>query len=471
MGRALEVKPPLPVGPVDIAPIVALGSEIEPSEPGYAWERLPGWIAEVMGVYDNIGNRPIIGVDLCSSIPVYAQILRAHEFSRDGARAAELARSLFSDEVMPQLKTAGLAPISRELAKDRAAKALLGSAIQETLYTITAPAAERKEKGLNEVLYSELLLRLLEQDVSYEEYHVGSDLHFNTTHHPQTYFEAVSAVRIPSADALAARARLATGRGWPSDRLLAQKATEPVGEERAFELIEWQAAHLTRTIAGNKRYRPARFFSFDAASPRDIAVSSLANTPQATQELDIYSHAVGNLFDRDQHIQGNVFEELPFPDESLALITCFDGWPFDFQLDESLHTNHEDFGQVALEMLEGFYRKLSPGGKLVIFPWGVHTQSHLEKKAAQRVMDGVVAEFARRVGHGVDKKVLHRETLHGWMSSADRETSELNSPVFNLDDDHFVALVVTKPKSSSLRNRDHSARVGNSALTAAQIQD
>ncbi len=67
LDSALGRHPPLPVGSRDISDIVELAKNVPSSAPGYAWERLPSWIAEIKGVYEYIGGIPIIGLDICSS--------------------------------------------------------------------------------------------------------------------------------------------------------------------------------------------------------------------------------------------------------------------------------------------------------------------------------------------------------------------------------------------------------------------
>lgn len=465
----LSWRPPLPAGELDVFTHTSSEESEEATEPGYAWERLPGWIAEVQGVYDNVGKKPIVGVDVCSSVPVYAQTLRAHEFARSGARGNELMRALFSSETFAQLESTTLLPITSALSKDKSSRELLAAAIQEVLYTVTEEETRRDNDKPNPELMSRLEDKLTNQSVIYEKFHVSSDLHFRTTESDTTYFDRLVSQQIPSLAALSARARLSEGNGREDDMLLA-KSTESAGSEQAQKLIKWQARYLADHISGNRRFRPARYFSMDIADPVQIASSSMVNSPQPSQEIDLFKHAINSLGNTKQHIRGSIFNKLPFPDNSLALITCFDAWPFHFQLDEEQHTQHEDFGKIALDVLVGFYNKLAPGGKIVIFPWAVHSDSHSERKAADRVLDAVAVEFSRLIKHGVNRQILHRETLESWMSIADKETLDKMSPVFNDGVDHLEALMVVKPKESSLKNREHINTIGGNIVSTVQAQ-
>lgn len=457
----------MPAGTLDV---VSQTENAEATEPGYAWERLPSWLAEVHGVYEEIGSRPIVGVDVCSSVPIYAQTLRAYEFARSGVRASELVRTLFSNETFAQLADTTLQPVALALSKSKDARRLLVAATQEVLYTLTADETYRDDDRPNRKLISHLEQQIATQHTTYEKFHVSSDLRFKTTDSKATYLEKVTDLAIPSDLALTARTRLSQGVGDTNADIKLAKDTKLVGEDQAQKLIRWQARYLADHISGNKRFRPARFFSVDIADPQEIASSSAMNSSQSSQQLELFKYAMNSLGDANQHIQGNIFDKLPFPDNSLAHITCIDAWPFHFQLDEKKHESHEDFGKVALDVLIDFYNKLAPGGKIVIFPWAVHSDSYAERKAADRVLNAVAVEFARQIKGCVNRQIHHVETLESWMSVADKETSDKMSPVFSNGVDHLEALMVTKPKESSLRNRERINTIGSTAVSKARAR-
>lgn len=462
----LEYKPPVPHGQVDISYLKARLSEA-PTAHGYAWERLPSWLARASETYKQIGNIPIVTLDLCASVPLYAQLLRGNEFLRDGNRARDLSSSLVGNEALQNLKNnhGNLVPTARAFSQDGESRNMLSAILQESLYEITPEEVARDQKykrnglfqqRLQEKLFTQRHFYVQERDEKdAPDVEVGWGLRIHKTEDDRSYLEHIQELQIPSQTAVEARQRLANsdGRGQ-SDRELA-KQTQEVGVELATEYIEWQAGYLASLVVGDKRYKPARFLSMDSSDPEDIALSGIANTPDTTKSLNLFSHAISSLFEPRQHITGNMFKELPFPDNSLALITCFDGWPFHFQADEELHGD-ADFGQVAVDTLLSFYAKLAHGGKIVIFPWTTNRESHEDRKADKKVLEGALVEFGRKVHHGISRDLLPREVLFEWMSHSDRETSERLSPIFELPDEFFEAVIIDKPNESSARARSHS---------------
>lgn len=235
----------------------------------------------------------------------------------------------------------------------------------------------------------------------------------------------------------------------------------------AFEYILWQAEQLADKIVGNKRYRPARHISADNANRRQTALSSIANTPQPTQELYLFPHAISSLDDPNQHLVFNMLDSIPLPSNSVALITCFDGWPGHFQKDEELHGD-QDTGEVILNVLLEMYDKLAYGGKIVIFPWRTHKESYADMKADAKVLDAVVVEFSRLVQHAVHIAKIHKDVISRWMSTSDRQTLATMSPIVNNAYDDFPALIITKPTESSMRSRN---RVDKRHAQAERLHD
>ncbi len=138
LADVLNSRPPIPHGRADISALEEKAAGLEPTAPGYAWERLPLWLTKVDEVYQT-ADGPIIGVDLGSSIPMYAQYLRGVEFVRDGVRAKELVSNLFNDEAFRLIRGENgfLRPLVAAASKDHLSKALLDSSIQEFLYKLT----------------------------------------------------------------------------------------------------------------------------------------------------------------------------------------------------------------------------------------------------------------------------------------------------------------------------------------------
>jgi hypothetical protein len=476
----LRFRPPLPCDKADISDIAAQITEV-PEEPGYAWERLPSWLARVSETYKLIGRVPIITLDIGSSVPLYAQLLRSNEFVRDGRRAGDLSKTSMGSEAAQTLRreNAKLLPISHALSRDEPARNLLCAALQECLYEITPDEAARDQRHKRDGRFQQRFhAKLLGQKRYYvqeeqpeaggRDVEVGWGLRIHSLEDAHSYAKRVQQLRIPNQGALEARERLAKSGGKdPADRELA-KQTEAVGSKLADEYIAWQAKFISSFVVGDKRYKPARFLSMDASDPRQIALSGIANTPDTTKSLNLFSHAISSLSEPQLHIRDSLFGELPFPENSLALITCFDAWPFHFRTDEQLHGD-TDFGDVILDTLMEFYDKLAFGGKIVIFPWTTKHERYKDEKADKKVLEGALLEFCQRVHHGVSRDLLPREVLREWMSVSDKETAETLSPIFKSNDPYFEALIINKPEKKSARAR--KASLGRSAIGQSLTQE
>jgi hypothetical protein len=469
----LNWRPPIPYGFADISALAKQAKSIEAGEPGYAWERLPLWLAKVEETYEGIGKLPIVTLDIGSSVPLYAQYLRTYEFMRDGVRARELSNVLFDDTALRllQKKDKRFKPLTLVAARDEASKLLLESALQEFLYT-SAPGDIDPSTGRYDELAENLFERLMSQRYTFSEERTGTHredsrgLRVIKTEDSQSYFQRISNLPVPSTRALQARQTLAVYKDSEESRALAGE-TEPVGEELAERLIKEQARMLAYTLKHNsRRYRPARFLSFDSSDPAEIALSSLINMPESTRSLELFSHAVNSLGERRQHVTGSIFETLPFPDNSLALITCFDAWPFHFQTDPGTHGVNANFKEVAVNTLQNMYEKLAYGGRLVIFPWAIKRGSYEETLGDTLMFRAVEKEFALRTGvrHGVGTELFPAEVLMDWMSVSDRQTAEDMSPIFESQDDAFDVLTIKKPSASSVKA--HASHIGKMATRA-----
>jgi hypothetical protein len=91
LDNVLLWRPPLPVDRVDISDIEALAAVGDATEPGYAWERLPRWLAEIEATFKRADDVPVVHFDICSSLPLNVQMMRALEFKRSAERANDRA--------------------------------------------------------------------------------------------------------------------------------------------------------------------------------------------------------------------------------------------------------------------------------------------------------------------------------------------------------------------------------------------
>lgn len=480
--ESFNTHPPIPCGYAEISDLalIAMAGE-EPSEPGYAWERMVlRFFHEANLTTHAIGDKKLISeLDICSSNPILSEYKRANQFARSGLRARDIANDLFSSNSTRALKEESfyLSAANTVLAKDKVARGLLQAALQECLYQITTEEwdAEKPERAFYHRLRDKLFTQTHSYNVEQSTRNMETrwQIYIEPEEHGQTYFERLCQLSTLTAEAHEAKARM-TGEDEGSfcriDDMTTAQQREAAGEQLAAELLERQVAAIAQEVVGNPRYRPIRIFSMDNAAPLSIATSSIINTPASTQEMTMFSRATESLFNRHQHITGNMFNALPVPDDSLALITCIDGWPFHFQLDPEKHVNHEEFVQVAIDVLKGWYDKLAPGGKILIFPWAIYNpnDSHSDKKAHERSLKQVCEGLGDAIGHGVDSRRFSRGTLYEWMSVADRETADRISPIFKSNDTSYEALMITKPRESSMRT---VRKTGKVAIKESQSPD
>lgn len=475
MDEALQSRPPIPADLVDISELLAEIADSEVTEPGWAWTRLPLWIAEIESTYDRIGDIPIVTLDLCSSVPVYAHRLRFLEFERDGERARGLMGEMFSPESLANLnhENPELKPVQLVMSRHDTARRLLEAAIQESLYEITSDEAAG-DNASNPLYRQRLGDKLAAQHKAYTRSNEAlrkPGIQINSIDHESTYLEYLAHLEIRSNSHAAqqARQRMSRTEFSESDIALARQK-QAIGTELAAQYLDWQTNFIADRVVGHRRYRPARFLSMDKTDPRSIAVSALANMPESEVAHDGFSHAISSLFEPLQHIRGNIFDELPFPDNSLALITCFDAWPFHFQTDPQRHGPDQDFGPITEGVLHSLYRKLAYGGKMVIFPWSMNGESYATSKGGTTALTNIAANFGGSVDEQFNMKGIHRGTLNKYMSAADRETSDRMSPILASPNDYFFALVITKSKESSLNALRIKSHLGDLAITE-QAQD
>ncbi len=455
----LHSRPPVPVGRPDISELAAEAELRGASQAGWAWDKVPAWLAEVESTYNRTGDRPIVVLDLCSSLPLYAQRLRTLEFDRDAVRARGLIKETLGVESLAELRrhSPELAQVGRVLSAQAQPKRRLEAALQESLYEIT-PTEAVGTSATNPRYAHRLLGKLLVHRHSYTHNHELEGI--ETDRGPRverrednfTYLELLANLEIPSRDdeVIAAQQRLAEGTAQPEDIEIAPRK-QPVGNELAARFLDWHIDELAHIVVGSSRYRPARFISMDAAEPRDIAISALAKMPGVMRELDIFNQAAMSLFDPIQHLTSSIFKPLPFPDNSLTLISGFDGWPFHFQTDSAAHPKGTDFGQVTSEVLHELYGKLMHGGKLFIFPWAIHDKDYGTVKGGSRTLMEVAAAFGGAVNEQFSFRGVHRTTLGKYMSPTDRETSDRMSPILSSPSDYFLALVIDKSRQSTLQ--------------------
>jgi hypothetical protein len=481
--EVLNHRPAPPVGRVDISDLRAAAMEEENPTDAAGWSMGRGvlWADETAEPLARVGNIPKIVIDTTASLPIFGETTRGMQFDRAGAHARQMVRELFGTEKTGQLgeEAPGLQPLAHAMNRDQTARQLLEAGIWESLYQITLDEAAGTS-DTNPIYEQNLHSRLAAQTVTYVDARLAAESDEPLAETPkvergplltqvtdeQTYLEHLAALPIPTLAAREARRLLQKGSNNPLHRETARE-TEPAGDTLAESLIAWQAAQIAKQVVGNEEFQPTRIVTTDVADPRDIALSSIVHTPQATQELDVFSRAVQSLFDPNSHFVSNFFDELPFPDGSVALITSFVGYPGYFLTDdrEGRSFDLDQTRQSVTNNLTAYYRKLAYGGKMLFFPWSrlsprnthLPPDEQLMMREGERAINDMLregaAEFAAQHGISFDLRCIHLKTLRDWMSPSDREISaDDRLPILDATKgSHIEVLIVSKPRESSVR--------------------
>jgi hypothetical protein len=475
--RVFSFRPPLPVGVVDISWIEDEAGHRTADHPGYAWERLPRWLAEIRDTYKNAGQVPVFHIDLGSSIPLYAQHMRALEFKRCDERANEFVRRLKNEHPSVDGGTHELAFLHKEIFSGgkttSLAQGLLLSALQRVLFTRNLDDMADGDLARAQVIFTQRLYRALQtqtnlylRDKSHTDIESNWGIKFHDEAQPRTYAEVVADTGIATPVSIEAGKRLGSGESDDAamDRELARERSA-AGRELADKYLYWQAQKLAIMIADDPRLRPARFVSADMADPLEIAVSSVLTTPNSTKRLHLFSHAVSSLFNENLHMRHNLVEPLPVPDNSVTLITCFDAWPF-YSTFEDLSDEEVDLAtDVAIDMLYSWYEKLAYGGKMVIFPWVTQERD----ARSHEVLSNIKLWMSLLTGTQIGGGVFHDATLMDIMSESDHQTAARLSPIFASGRKPEVeVLIIEKP--NRLLVKRHRERQAERLATASRIR-
>lgn len=464
LDEVLHYRPPLPIGQVGLNDIPELSAAAagQATEPGYAWERLPRWLTEIEDAI-NRSDKAIVAVDMCSSVPLYAQLLRGLEFKRSYERAADLIAAL--SQTSPDNPNY---PALREVhhsaqGKKDALTGLLRSVVQTVLYTLNKYDMADGDTQMSQDRLSARITALLSEQI--DIYRVDRDsgdqesrwqIKYWAERQSSSYANLLAQVGYRTPEAIDAGIRMQQEGFNEFDARQAAKRT-PLGPEGAEAYIRWQSDTLASMIAGNNRYRPARFISLDFADPTEIARSSQLATPESTRQMQLFSHALRSLFDPNQHIRGNIMSPLDLPDDSVTLITCFDGWPFYNSVEGLKQMQREQLVDQATEIIHGWYQKLAPGGKLVIFPWAIQDEVSL----STTLLDAVSERVSLLIGHEVSETKFHTANLRHHMSDSDRAIADTVSTIFTPGAMSTKGLIIQKPgrKLVNQHARDFAARL------------
>ncbi len=167
--------------------------------------------------------------------------------------------------------------------------------------------------------------------------------------------------------------------------------------------------------------------SLDIESPNVITENAQKSFPGYIKGTKFFRSA-GTF---ENHAIGNIFA-LPFATESATFISCVEGYPFYFK--NLSMEEHESFADSIASTLK-------PGGQAVFFPWHLNRY----RRGGRQLLNEVERRWQTQ-GLKIKKKIYYKGDLEHQMG--DRETMlTMHSPVFwDRTRSNLTALVLEKPK-------------------------
>lgn len=381
----------------------------------YGWGKIARVISEDLFVETLGGNNDnFVFVDLCSSLPIFAQIMRERHLDRCYAQAKKIAGDVSvaiqqppdriqeafgghfnvngkDPERIRKLREA-IAPIKAPLRK------IITSIIQDVLYSTSFSNESETER--EERLTELFLAGLKTSDVVYESFY---ELEGKKG-------RGGWEIKKPNHKGITTEKELMGILGEDDGRTFTK--------DMAFLLARKSLPHI----------RGFKVISVDIAHPNQLTEDAKNSFPEDFRETEFYRRIV----EFKDHLQADI-SQLQLPEKSVSFFTCFEGWPF-YKIGNKT---------VDLRFAEIIFRALKSGGKALFFPWQVQSQTgedehRLEEIKAYWQSKGLIITTQE---HGRAKLIE---------KMGDRELMLTDhSPVFAEPNDVFKLLIVEKPREIS----------------------
>jgi len=379
----------------------------------YAWGKTAYKVSKPHFLHSYINTKgPFRMADLCSAFPVTSQIFREHhrELQFDHAKiiVTDLINSLQDLPAFGQLDDDRKKRLTKELTrKGSRTRRFLTIATLDllTIPPIPLDKPEVQNPEFKQALTMNFFLRFM------THFNVGEKIADLKKYEqaPKSLFE-----------------------GW--SRLTLESLLEDRADVRSWDLMLQFAQYLiSRTI---REYRKFEVVSLDNKAPHKLKKAAEKGFPELFRTQSVYHRAHDYM--GSYHFVADVFN-LPFPPESLSLITSFEGYPFYFPglplESQPPKPNHLSFAQSVIDVLK-------PEGRAVFFPW------HVKKQTLQDVQNlREVEEYWQKKGMQVIKDRHHRVMLRVKMGDREHDLAS-HSPLFTENPlrMNFTALVLVKPK-------------------------
>lgn len=374
--------------------------------PNYAWGKTARILTEpfLMAVINETDGDFVL-VDLCSSYPIYKQIVIERNRERRQTQVAKLMGGFLNDllrgspekqelESIREMDKENLARLREIIAPKRSiARNLLESALMD--FVSSDPSEDLKDK--------ERVKDILAQ-------------RFATS---REGYVMITEPEGKHGDKGTWQFMMSTNTGFS----LQEEFATFFGEDVAVSLINDLANYFAEKLAGS--IRGFRVISLDI---EDLGlITRRADRSFSSRFRNTYFFR--NARKSGWHIRADV-RSLPFSRDSTSFLSCIEGWPFvgkDFTDTEHL--------AIATQIAD----ILKMGGRAVIFPWmvqGGNNKEILEKIEAFWGSNGLDVEKVQYTLSQLESDVM-----------ASREYDLVNrSPVFSEDVESFTLIAIKKPK-------------------------
>ncbi len=436
----------------------------------YAWIRLPRWLHHRrQTIKETTGS--FVAVDLCSAFPVYSEMLRSVHFRRCFVKAKNVfANSIEEYSHGESSPRDGATSINRILKRDVLAnfmgkrsneRALAISVVQQVLYTLQESDVFDDEEATQHRLEDLILSGFVHNTAVYRTLGRADTIEgrwqMDTVAQSaeQTLLDTLAHLQVLTPESHIVRKQLAS-----VQKLLAEEGLIPkggfriktdehmaLGYEHAFSFLTDLAHIVSRGILRDNLARPFRAISVDLVDAEQLLVAASSSFDCETKATGLYWRAYNNLKSGRDHLQLDIFDEqdLTFPEESVALFTCFEGWPLHFHLpDDSSSESTEQYRQQALALARRRYSELQKGGRIIIFPWNIIDKNEIDEAILEDVLETWEMLLA-----DVTIKPYSRRQLYEWMSARERDQLVEHSPLFKTGKKTFYLLIVQKPHEGS----------------------
>jgi SAM-dependent methyltransferase len=230
-----------------------------------------------------------------------------------------------------------------------------------------------------------------------------------------------------------------------------KKLRELFPEQEFFILQALAETIADIAIEDSDSIRPFSITSADYAPKEKLHAEALAAVDPITRSTAFYRRALERIDDDTLHHEVNIFEPLPYEDESFSLVTVFDG-PFATPLPEETRAQVKVLTELTSGVKE-LYRVLKPGGKIIIWPFGPLLNDRVDMDAVAGVITAL-----NNLTPPVDGslKIIFPDELVKWMTDAEREVMNQRGlldkslvPAANIKERGIqFGFVIDKPKIS-----------------------